>query len=219
MGRDKALVELAGKPLIEHAVVKLKRVCSDVAISSSNSLLSAYAPLVTDLHPGCGPIGGMEAALLETPREWNLFLPVDVPFLPTVYLYGWVLSMEPWLLEGMRAMIFTVDGVPQPTVALVHRDVGPMLTEAIERDEYKLLPALERAACELAERSGFAAAGGFWKVPHWAEFKSSTTRPSEVPDWWCITDAQRRYSIHWFANLNTPEEFAEAERHVDALDT
>jgi hypothetical protein len=23
----------------------------------------------------------------------------------------------------------------------------------------------------------------------------------------------------WFANLNTPEEFAEAERHIDALDT
>ena len=23
----------------------------------------------------------------------------------------------------------------------------------------------------------------------------------------------------WFANLNTPEEFAEAEKHLDALDT
>jgi molybdopterin-guanine dinucleotide biosynthesis protein A len=33
------------------------------------------------------------------------------------------------------------------------------------------------------------------------------------------TEAQQRAQSLWFANLNTPEEFAEAERHVDALDT
>jgi len=219
MGRDKALIELAGKPLIEHAVVKLKRVCRDVVISSSNPRLAAYAPLIADRHPGCGPIGGMEAALLQSAQEWNLFLPVDVPFLPTVYLYGWLRSMETMRLEGMRAMIFTVDGAPQPTVALVHRDIGPRLTRAIERGEYKLLPALESAAREVAEQSGFPAARGLWKLPYWAEFKSGTKRPDEVTDWWCITEAQRQYSAHWFDNLNTPEEFAEAERHVDALDT
>ena len=26
-------------------------------------------------------------------------------------------------------------------------------------------------------------------------------------------------NVSWFANLNTPEEFAEAEKHLDALDT
>ena len=219
MGRDKALIELAGKPLIKHAVVKLKRVCSEVAISSSNPQLAAYAPLIADRHPGCGPIGGMEAALLQSAQEWNLFLPVDVPFLPTVYLHGWLRSMETMRLEGMRAMIFTVDGAPQPTVALVHRDVGPRLTQAIERGEYKLLPALESAAGEVAEWSGFPATKGLWKLPCWAEFKSSARMPAEIPEWWRITEAQRQYSAHWFDNLNTPEEFAEAERYMDVLDT
>jgi molybdopterin-guanine dinucleotide biosynthesis protein A len=34
-----------------------------------------------------------------------------------------------------------------------------------------------------------------------------------------MTDIQRTALPFWFANVNTPEEFAEAERHLDALDT
>ena len=37
--------------------------------------------------------------------------------------------------------------------------------------------------------------------------------------WLSATDAQRKNWSRWFANLNTPEEFAEAKQHVDALDT
>ena len=63
MGRDKALLELAGKPLVLHAVTKLRRVCAEVSVLSDNPELARYAPLVRDLHAGCGPMGGIEAAL------------------------------------------------------------------------------------------------------------------------------------------------------------
>src|ERR1700730_11691463 len=90
MGRDKALLELAGKPLVLHAVVKLRRVCRDVHILSNRPQLEAYAPLVRDLHEGCGPLGGIEAALEHSQHDWNLFMPVDMPFLPSSFLFGWV---------------------------------------------------------------------------------------------------------------------------------
>lgn len=218
MGRDKALLELGGKPLVEHAVAKLRRVCGDVAICSGNAVLAGYAPLVPDIHPGCGPMSGMEAALLGAQREWNLFLPVDVPFLPTLYLYAWLQALELARLRGARVMLWTVDEFPQPTVSLVHRDVGPFLTQAIGRGEYKLTPVLERAAKQSAACSGFAADAGLWKMPYWAELRSSGGA-GDAPAWRCLTEAQRRYSAHWFDNLNRPDEFAEAERHVDALDT
>jgi len=48
MGRDKALLELAGKPLVQHAVKKLRRVCMDVRILSNSGELGAYAPIVAD---------------------------------------------------------------------------------------------------------------------------------------------------------------------------
>lgn len=220
MGCDKALLCLAGKPLVLHAVVKLRRVCMEVSVLGSNPELDAYAPLVRDVHPGCGPMGGLEAALLQSRFEWNLFLPVDVPFVPTVYLDGWVRQALPQAAQkGARVMMFTVDQVPQPTLALVHRDVRPFLTKALEHGEYKLYPVLESAARALAERDGFQPGAGLWKLPYWSQMTSRPGPQHKGEEWWYTNEAQARGSARWFANLNTPEEFAEAERHVDALDT
>jgi molybdopterin-guanine dinucleotide biosynthesis protein A len=144
MGIDKALIELGGKPLIAHSVSKLRRVCADVFILSSNPDLEAYAPLVLDLHPGCGPIGGIEAALSHSCFQWNLLVPVDVPFLPESFLTEWVgrVTADPVCM----AAYFEVGGRPQPGVLLIRREVEPSLRAAIERGEYKLLPALRAAA-------------------------------------------------------------------------
>ena len=209
MGREKALLELGGKPLIEHAVRKLRRVCGDVAILSSNPALARYAPPVPDLHAGCGPMGGMEAALSHTAHQWNLFLPVDVPFLPAAFLAAWLDRLPEAEASGVRVWIFTVEGVAQPTVALLHREVRPFLTEALESGQFKLLPVLERAAFALGERDSGEPGAGLRKEPHWEASAIGVG----------LTEAQRRGRELWFANLNTPEEFAQAELHVDAVDT
>jgi molybdenum cofactor guanylyltransferase len=231
MGRDKALMELAGKPLVLHAVVKLRRVCAEVNVLSDNPDLEQYAPLVKDLHSDCGPMSGMEAALLHTRYDWNLFMPVDVPFVPTAYLSDWVRQVQPGtsgidrrVPEGfsrpdVRVMMFTEDGIPQPTVALVHREVRPFLTEALEHGAYKLFPVLERACREISVGRGLPPGAGMWKLPYWSNFTSKAESQGIGEDWLYTTEVQERSSGRWFANLNTPEEFAEAELHLDALDT
>jgi molybdopterin-guanine dinucleotide biosynthesis protein A len=231
MGRDKALMELGGKPLVLHAVVKLRRVCMEVSVLGDNPALDAYARLVKDVHPGCGPMGGMEAALLHSRYDWNLFLPVDVPFVPTAYLSGWVRQAvhhaggeklhEGFEMPFVHALVwmFRVEGVPQPTVALVHREIRPFLTEALERGEYKLFPVLERACREISVGKGLLPGVGMVAIPYWSGLTSKPGPRRIGEDWWYTTEAQERGSGRWFANLNTPEEFAEAERHLDALDT
>ncbi len=219
MGREKALLALGGKPLIEQAVTKLRRVCGEVAILSSNPALAEYAPLVPDVRPGCGPLGGMEAGLLHTGCAWNLFLPVDVPFLPAALLRAWVASLPETEAMGARVYLVKVDGVAQPTVALIHRDVRPYLTGSLERGQYKLLPALERAAAELGRRDPGVLGIRWWNVSSSAEFHTTTTGLSRAAeDSESLTKVQRRASKFWFANLNTPEEFSEAELNVEALD-
>jgi molybdenum cofactor guanylyltransferase len=232
MRQDKALLKLAGKPLVRHAVKKLRRVCMDVRILSDNPELAAYAPIVPDLHPGCGPMGGMEAALAHTVFEWNLFLPVDVPFLPTAYLRHWLGHIqrarekssqlpERFEMPGVHARVwmFKVDGVPQPALALVHREVRPFLTEALERGEYKLFPVLEKACREISVNNGLLPGVGMVAIPYWQQFEARPGPQRKREDWCYTTAAQQRASERWFANLNTPEEFREAELHVDALDT
>jgi molybdopterin-guanine dinucleotide biosynthesis protein A len=220
MGQDKALLELAGKPLVQHAVTKLRRVCADVHILSEWQELAVYAPLVVDLHRGCGPLGGIEAAFEHSPHEWNLFMPVDMPFLPSSFLSGWVIPCAyPELSMGARVVLFTVCGRPQPLFCLLHRDVASFVRGAIERGEYKVFPVLELAGKRLAERLGLPMSQVF-RNPLWGEESSLSVtcegehEPGQVP-----TAAQLAAKHLWFANLNTPEEFAEAERSVDALDT
>jgi molybdenum cofactor guanylyltransferase len=217
MGRDKALLELAGKPLVRHAVKKLRRVCMDVRVLSDNPELAAYAPIVPDIHPDCGPIGGIEAALGHSIFEWNLFLPVDMPFLPSAFISSWV---RHWLRDedrGARIRMFKVEGRPQPGFCLVHREVLPFLTAALERGHFKLMTVFEEAGRELALKHGFLPGAGLWNVPM-NSFRA-TRGKGRKEDWCYTTDAQHAAQSLWFANLNTPEEFAEAERYLDALDT
>lgn len=219
MGRNKALLELAGKPLVRHAVEKLRRVCMDVRVLSDNPKLSEYAPILPDLHPGCGPMGGIEAALLHSASDWNLFLPVDMPFLPSAFIAAWLKNCMQEEKSGTRMWVrmFTIDGRLQPGFCLLHKDVVPFLSASLGRGQFKLLPALEAASRELELQHGLLSRAGLWNVP----LTGFDTNPENGlgESWSVMTDAQQAAKHLWFANLNTPEDFAEAERHVDALDT
>ena len=221
MGRDKAWLELAGKPLVQHAVTKLQRVCRDVAVLGSDEGLRAYAPVVEDLHPGCGPMSGMEAALVHSGHDWNLILPVDVPFLPTALLRYWAgATISHGRRDGTRVAMFVVEGIPQPALLMIHREVAPYLTNSIFHGEYKLGPTLYGAAGDLAEKLGVPAQQLLRRWAWGAESKLTVGESFPVgPTWATPTEAQEAAKHLWFANLNTPEDFAEAERNLGALDT
>jgi len=220
MGTDKALLQLAGNPLIHHAVTKLRRVSADVHILGSNPALAAYAPLVPDLHPGCGPLGGIEAALGHSPHPWNLFLAVDMPFLPTAFIRAalsqWLPSEDISAEAAPRICLFTAGDRPQPGFCLIHKEIAPFLSQAIARGDFKLLRALEAAGRELALRHGIAPEANLQKLPATAIALPAST--ATLPAWCSITPAQRDAQPLWFANLNTPEDFAEAETRAGALD-
>ena len=183
MGQDKALLKLGGRPLIEIAVATLQQVCGTVKILSRREELRTYGALVPDRHPGCGPVGGIEAALLEASTPWSLFLAVDMPFMPVSFLQAW--AREVVGQSRARVAMFTVAEVAQPTLCMVHGDLLPHVQGAVGRGEYRVLAMLEGGARVLAVECG-------WQLS--AVFLNSTGADEG-----------------WFANLNTPEEFARAE--------
>jgi molybdopterin-guanine dinucleotide biosynthesis protein A len=218
MGQDKALLRLAGKPLVEHAVVKLSRIAVEVGILGNNPALGEYAVVIPDLHAGCGPIGGIEAALARARQDWALIVPVDVPFLPTALLDWWARTLVARSARGARLAMFRVGEIPQPALLMIHRELAPWIAAAVLRGSYKLYPVLEAAARELAGRRGIPLNTVVFNLP-WDEHARVADRPYPGDGWWRMTVAQRHNQSRWFANLNTPEEFAEAELHGDALDT
>jgi molybdenum cofactor guanylyltransferase len=208
MGTDKCLLPLAGKPLIQHAVAKLRQVCEDVHILSGNPALAEYAPLVPDIHPGCGPISGIEAALEHSTRDWSLIIPVDVPFLSAQVLQRWMAAIVV-PEQTIRVAMFAVKGRPQPAICLLHRDVAPSVAAAVSLGEFKLLSVLEASAEVLALQRNQPLD------------RLLSVRPVEddLAHISGITPEQAAIQQLWFANLNTPEEFAAAELHAGALDT
>ena len=87
MGADKALVPLAGRPLIAHVLDRLEPQVERVLISANGDAARFAAfgcPVVADTTPQ-GPLSGVLAALTVAAEAGATHLvstPVDTPFLP-----------------------------------------------------------------------------------------------------------------------------------------
>jgi molybdenum cofactor guanylyltransferase len=177
MGQDKALLMLGGEPLIARAIRKLSQVCAEVAIAGGTRDLRPFGRVIPDENPGCGPLGGIVAALDQSSFEWNLFLAVDAPFVPVAVLKSLLyIAAESC---GACAMVRSRDLI-QPLCAVYSRKALEVLNKELIAGRWKVARAIETAG------------------------------PVQFLD---IEDSS------WFVNLNTPEEFAEAELHIDALDS
>jgi molybdopterin-guanine dinucleotide biosynthesis protein A len=86
MGRDKAFLELGGKTLLQHAIALARTAAHDVVIVGDAVKLHVFGQVVEDVFPGCGPLGGIHAALLASRTQLNLMLAVDLPFLQPTFL-------------------------------------------------------------------------------------------------------------------------------------
>jgi len=78
MGRDKALLDWHGTPLLSHMVALLEQATDDVKVVGRDHL--------PDRLPGCGPLSGIETALTITSTENNLIVAVDLPLLTKNFL-------------------------------------------------------------------------------------------------------------------------------------
>jgi molybdenum cofactor guanylyltransferase len=190
MGRDKALLEWHGRPLIEHALEKLRALNTRPRILGTRPDLERFAPVIPDNIPGHGPLGGIEAALNLTDTDLNLFLPVDLPLLPVEFL-RWLLSRT--ALTQAAAAIPQIEGRPQPLCAVYHRGLLAGVRSSLQRGDAKVIRAIENSARDAGMRIDR------FDVEAVAAAQSGTfLSPRSVP------------VHHWFQNLNTPADLARA---------
>jgi molybdenum cofactor guanylyltransferase len=187
MGQDKALLQVAGRSLLERSLDKLRSIgVTAPRIAAARTDLSSYAPVVPDLHPGCGPLSGIEAALAATSQPLNLFLPVDLPLLPARFL-NWMLHRA----EITRALVTVpcINGWPQPLCAVYHRDLLQPITVALLAGNYKVMPAVAAAA-------GNSQALDVFDTEQLASTDPELLSFSPLP------------LYRWFHNCNLPEDMA-----------
>ncbi|MGA8941036.1 MAG: molybdenum cofactor guanylyltransferase [Acidobacteriaceae bacterium] len=190
MGEDKALLRFCGRPMVEIAVEKLRRLCAEVSIVGSREDLSGFAPVVREDRVGVGPAAGIEAGLKAARQEWAMFMPVDVPLVPGEFLRTWV---EEALRVKMSVSYLGILSLgKQPAFCMVQRERLGSVTRLLDEGERRLEVLLNRTA----ETDGYAS----WMYNERELCGGPEGRP---PD--------EATLARWFANVNTPEELAAAE--------
>jgi len=81
MGRDKALIRLAGRPLIAHVLERAAPLGDEVLVTtnSPNDYAFLGLRLVADERPGVGALAGLQTALRAARHEVVLVLACDLP--------------------------------------------------------------------------------------------------------------------------------------------
>jgi molybdopterin-guanine dinucleotide biosynthesis protein A len=138
MGRDKAALLLNGRTLLQHALATLREITSNVSILGSPQTYGDQgAPVIADIVPECGPLGGIHAALTQTKADFNLIIAVDTPFLSVDFLK--FLSAR---AVASRAVVTTpeIAGYTQPLCAVYSRQFLPIAAQALKSGNYKIVP-------------------------------------------------------------------------------
>jgi molybdenum cofactor guanylyltransferase len=81
MGVDKATIRFEGMTLLERAVARLDEVCDPVLFAPGGT--SATMPgrqAIVDAVPNAGPLGGLVAALRNSPQRLLAVVAVDLPW-------------------------------------------------------------------------------------------------------------------------------------------
>ena len=159
MGLDKAFLPVHGRPMLTYALHLLQSLCVETAVLGGPEVnvpriaeLERYARVVPDRVPGCGPLGGVDAALADAKTEWLLLVAVDQILLTPDILRPWI---DTSLAADCLCSCMSLDGVMQPLPVLLRRTLQPAVEGHLRRGERKLMQTW---------RSTTAQAGGRCRV-------------------------------------------------------
>ncbi|HEX7285995.1 MAG TPA: molybdenum cofactor guanylyltransferase [Candidatus Angelobacter sp.] len=230
MGTNKAALALEGRTLLEHALAIVRQAAGEVAILGSNQLYGSYGvPVIEDIVPGCGPLGGIQAALTHVAQKsksaaptatkssdalFALIIAVDTPFLDPKFLA--------YLAQRAResgAVVTTpeIAGYTQPLCAVYSLDFLPIAERALK-------------AGQESQREGRPDSAASQKVGRkdWLPRENAGTQQQKSADYkivplfpqgrtCVITEAEMRkfaFAPEMFDNLNTPEDLERARRRT-----
>lgn len=192
MGQDKAWLDLAGAPLIEHVARQLLPLAAEIIFSANDpaafdeliARLPVPARVAIDEYPGAGPLAGLHAGLAAAENDLLLAVATDMPFIDR--------RLVEFMIQACGAAdaaipLITAPGSgapqPEPLHALYRRSCLPAIEVALKAGRRRVISFLQDVnVCYLGE------------------------------------DALRQVDpeLRSFRNVNTPQEWIEAARDLGA---
>ena len=132
-GIDKGLVELAGRPMAAHALARLAPQVDELLINANQNRerwRTFGYPVFSDDFGGaggfCGPLAGLQAALMRARHPLVLSVPCDSPFLPTDLVARLAHALH---ASAAQLAVATTAGRAHPVFCLCRRELAPQLAD------------------------------------------------------------------------------------------
>ena len=139
MGRDKALIQIGGRSLLDRALDRLEPLVDEVLVIGDPAKYGSVGPfVVADEWPGKGPLGGIATAMRYASNDRLLVTACDMPGLTPELL----ILLKHLLDRNTDAVVPRHDGHSEPLVAAYHRLARPIFRRCVELDVLRMSDAL-----------------------------------------------------------------------------
>jgi molybdopterin-guanine dinucleotide biosynthesis protein A len=147
MGKDKALLKLGGLTFVALAARKLAGLASPiVAIGPASLRAKLSVPVMEDECAGCGPLGGIAAALASAEQPWNIVLACDLPYLTD----EWLRFLIGRALESSADVVMAAnENGWEPLCAMYQRSIAEKVAEKLRRGVRRVTEGLDGLAVEI----------------------------------------------------------------------
>ncbi|WP_375754045.1 molybdenum cofactor guanylyltransferase MobA [Vibrio sp. HN007] len=137
-GSDKGLINLNGKPLIEHVLDVLTPQIATISISANRNIeiYQKYAPVISDEREGFqGPLAGIERGIMNSESEWVGFVPCDSPNISDDLVSRLSSKLDP----EVDIYVASDANKLQPVFSVWNKKVLPKLTNYLENGDRKIM--------------------------------------------------------------------------------
>jgi molybdopterin-guanine dinucleotide biosynthesis protein A len=186
MGQDKALLSFQGKALIQHVLDRVRPIADETLVTTNRPQAYSFldVPLITDVVPGRGALGGLYTALFAASESLVAVIACDMPF------------VNPNLLAAERDLLIAT----QSDLVIPHLPDGLEPFHAVYRRETCLPPL--KAALDADK----------WRVDAWfSQVKLQRILPEQIqpydPDmlsFWNVNTPEELERAQEFARRITP---------------
>lgn len=135
MGTDKRALAVGQRTLLERSCSVLcgmfRQVC--MVIAQDSQPVEVHVPVMCDLIPSCGSLGGLYTGLHEATTPYIFLAACDMPFIRTDLVRHMVNQKD-----DADVVLAYWNGRPQPTHAVYSRNCLPVVEELIRKGDLKI---------------------------------------------------------------------------------
>lgn len=150
MGRDKALMEIDGRTMLDRAVELLRpHVREILVVGDPSKYTTSHGTVIPDEIPGQGPLGGLTTALKRARYVRMLVIACDLPELNDRLLTRLKTALD----ERHDAAVPKHDGLIEPLAAAYHLRALEAFDQCLKERILKMSDALARVRSAWVEVS------------------------------------------------------------------